>query len=417
MDCIPLLVLLLVAAHRAMSLFLLAAQGKRAISFKPLYPREVRGLVDRPTFRKSLDYTLAKTRLGVASEVMEAAAILLLLFSGGLPWAYVVLMENLGHQAFSQALFLLLPYVVVFLVQLPLDAWRTFKVEEAFGFNHSGPGLWLADQAKNLAVACVVLYPLFLALLAVSSTLGSWWWLAGFALLAVYQVLLSVLVPRVILPLFHKFTPLKAGALKKRLLGLAKRLEFGVSGLFVMDGSRRSAHSNAFFTGWGRFRRVVLYDTLIRQLSAREVEAVLAHEIGHYKYSHVAKGLTLSLILSFLGFALVRLLQVTPPFGLAFGFPEHSLAVVLALVMLIAGSVMFWVSPLMLALYRRWEFMADAYSARHLGAKPGASVLRKLERKNLGNSLPHPLVVAFHYDHPPVVERLKKLRELEKKWR
>jgi STE24 endopeptidase len=148
---------------------------------------------------------------------------------------------------------------------------------------------------------------------------------------------------------------------------------------------------------------------LIRQLAPAEVEATLAHEIGHYKHGHAAKSLVLSLILSFLGFALVRLLQLTPLFGLTFGFPEHNLAVVLALVMLIAGSVMFWVSPLLSALSRRWEFQADAYAARHLGSKAMAGALRKLQKNNLGNYLPHPLVVAFHYSHPPVVERLKKL--------
>jgi STE24 endopeptidase len=418
MSIIGVIVLVLITLHRAASLGLLAVQGRHVNQSRGRFPRELKGLVDKRTFARSLDYTLEKTRSGVWGEVVEAAAVLLLLFSGGLPWAYIFLMEHLGHNAFSQALFILLPFALVFLVQLPLDAWRTFHVETRYGFNHSGPALWLVDQVKSLLVYAVVLYPLILSLLGVSSSLGSWWWLAGFLLLAAFQVLLVLLFPRVILPLFHKFTPLKSGPLKTRLLRLAARLEFGVQGLFVMDGSRRSAHSNAFFTGWGRFRRVVLFDTLIKQLSIPELEATLAHEIGHYKHSHVAKSLLISLITSFLGFALVRLLQLMPQWGISFGFPEHNLAVVLVLLMLVAGSVLFWTSPLTAALSRRWEYQADAFAARHSGAGSMASALRKLQQKNLGNYAPHPWVVAFYYSHPPLVERLRRLKRKERnKWK
>jgi STE24 endopeptidase len=249
-------------------------------------------------------------------------------------------------------------------------------------------------------------FPLLWALLSLVRWVGATWWLWGFGLLYGFQLLMLVLYPKLILPLFNKLTPLPAGELRARLLALGERTGFRAQTIEVMDGSKRSGHSNAFFTGFGRFRRIVLFDTLIAQLTADELEAVLAHEIGHYRRGHIPKMLAVSAVTMLAGFAVVAWLAASPWFNLAFGFPPGELAPAFLLFGLLSGSVMFWFTPLMNLFSRKHEYEADAFAREAVGGPgPLLGALRKLAQKNLSNLTPHRWFSAFYYSHPTLVER------------
>jgi STE24 endopeptidase len=294
----------------------------------------------------------------------------------------------------------------------PLDWWHTFRVEEKFGFNKSTRRLWLADKLKGIAVGACLMYPLATVLLALVRI--PYWWMWGFACTFLFMLVLMVLYPMFIMPLFNKFTPLAEGELKERLMSLATRTGFHARTILVMDGSRRSGHSNAFFSGIGKARRVVLFDTLIAQLSPEELEGVLAHEIGHNKLGHIPRMVAVSGILTFLSFALLGWLAGCPWFVTSFGFAHDParLAPALLLFSLLSGLATFWMTPLFSIFSRRNEYQADAFAKKALcgDPEPLIAALRKLHTKNLGNLAPHPLYSTFHYSHPTLPEREAALR-------
>ena len=239
---------------------------------------------------------------------------------------------------------------------------------------------------------------------------GERWWRWGFALVFGFQLLMLVLYPKLILPLFNKLTPLPEGDLRTRLLALGDCTGFRAQTIQVMDGSKRSGHSNAFFTGFGRFRRIVLFDTLISQLEPVELEAVLAHEIGHYRRGHIPKMIAVSAAMMLAGFAIVAWLARSPWFNLTFGFPAGELAPTFLLFALLSGLVTFWFSPLLHFFSRKYEYEADAFASDALGGPgPAVNALRKITRKNLSNLTPHPWFSAFFYSHPTLVERERAL--------
>jgi STE24 endopeptidase len=253
-------------------------------------------------------------------------------------------------------------------------------------------------------------FPILWCLLGLVRWAGGTWWLWGFALLFGFQLAMLVLYPKLILPWFNKLTPLADGDLRAQLLALADRSGFRAQTIQVMDGSKRSAHSNAFFTGFGRFRRIVLYDTLVAQLTPAELAAVLAHEIGHYKRGHVPKMLAVAAGLQLGGFAIVAWLARSDWFNAAFGFPAGDLAPTFLMFGLLGGLVTFWFSPLLNLVSRKHEYEADAFARQAVGdAAPVVNALRKLAQKNLSNLTPHPLYSGFYYSHPTVVERERAL--------
>jgi STE24 endopeptidase len=293
---------------------------------------------------------------------------------------------------------------------LPLDWHAQFSLEQRFGFNTMTPGLWWMDRLKTFLLSLLLGYPLLVLLLKFFDWTGPHWWLWAWAAFMAFQFLLAVLAPVLILPLFNKLTPLPDGELKDCLLRLADRTQFRARAIQVMDGSKRSRHSNAFFIGFGRFRKVVLFDTLIRQLSTPELEAVLAHEIGHYRRRHIPKmlaGSALGLLAAFGGAAL---LVGQPWFYRAFGFTAGNPAPALLLFGLLAGTLSFWLSPLTHLISRKFEYEADAYAAEQTGgATEMVGALRKLHEKNLSNLTPHPLYSGFYYSHPTMLERERAL--------
>ncbi len=369
-------------------------------------PAAAAAIMDEPTYAKSVAYTLEKSRFGMITEVFDTLVLALVAFGGVLPPLFDQIVTWSPDSAWPRALFIVLAAGLLSIPGLPFDWWDQFRLEQKYGFNKSTPGLWIVDKLKGAALGVVIGFPLIWALLLLVKWMGGTWWLWGFALLFGFQLLMLVLYPKLILPLFNKLTPLPEGELRDRLMALGERTGFRAKTIEVIDGSKRSGHSNAYFTGFGRFRRIVLFDTLIAQLTPPELEAVLAHEIGHYRRGHVPKMIAMSAASLLAGFAILAWLARSPWFNLSFGFPPAEMAPSLLLFALLSGIVTFWFTPLTNMLMRKYEYQADAFARDAMGdPAPMIGALRKLAQKNLTNLTPHPIFSAFFYSHPTIVER------------
>jgi len=364
------------------------------------------GVINDQAYAQSIQYTLAQNKLHSIELLFDAVVLLLVLFSGVLPWLLNGFTQALGSAPWSLALFLLTAGIGLSLTGLPMSWYAQFHLEERFGFNTMTRKLWVLDRIKGFTLAAALGFPLLWLILKIVDWTGGSWWLWAWGAMTGFQLLMTVLAPALILPLFNKFVPLPEGSLRDALLELAKRTEFAARSIQVMDGSKRSRHSNAFFTGFGRLRKIVLFDTLIQQLTEAELQAVLAHEIGHYKRGHIPKMLAFSAAASLAGFAALSFLARQSWFLNAFGLPPGSVALSLLMFVLLAGLVSFWLSPLTYAWSRRHEYEADAFSAAAMReAQPLILALRKLNEKNLGNLTPHPWYSGFYYSHPTLIER------------
>lgn len=378
-------------------------------------PDALKDVVDAETYEKSVDYTVEKARFGILSSIFDAIVLAVVVASGLLGGAFGALTEMWGDGIWAQAAILFAIPTILGLIDLPFDFYQQFKIEEKFGFNKSSVGLWIADQFKNLLVGAIIMIPLVALLLFIVKSLPNTWWAWGFALLFGFQLMMIVVYPKFIVPIYNKLSPLPEGELRDRLLGLAQRLEFPTKTIEVIDGSKRSGHSNAYFTGFGKFRQVVIYDTLIEQLSPAELEAVLAHEIGHYKKGHIPKTLITFGIVGFAAFAFIGWLTTVPAFieGLGFiGLPEGAVVPATLMVFsIMSGLVTFWLSPLSSRRSRKHEYEADAYAKAAVGgAEPMIGALRSLFQKNLSNLNPHPIYSGFYYSHPTLLEREAALK-------
>lgn len=373
-------------------------------------PEAFRGVMSEETYRKAVAYSLAGGRFSQVRLIWDALVLGIALFSGWLPALFRQFQNVLGSSAWAMAAFCALASWLISLPGLPLDWWRQFKLEQRFGFNTSTQRTWWADQAKGLALLVALMFPLLWLLFKLIEWAGAAWWIWGWAATLGFQCVLMAVYPMLIMPWFNRFTPLPEGALRERLLALSRRTDFPVRSIQVMDGSRRSRHSNAFFAGLGRFRKIVMFDTLIEQLAEPELEAVLAHEIGHYKKKHIVKMLVVSAVSLLAGFYVLGRLAVSPWFYQAFGFSVGSFAPAFVLFGLVSGLFTFWLSPIMNFASRRHEYEADAYAAEALG-EPHSLIgaLRKLEEKNLSNLTPHWLYSVFYYSHPKLLERERAL--------
>lgn len=380
-------------------------------------PESFRDFMDDETYAKSVAYTEARTRFGMLSEVFDAVLLAIVLIVGLLPWLYEGLAGVLGAGVWGQGLVLICIMLVLGLPGLPFDWWSTFRLEARFGFNKSTLKLWITDKIKGSCIGLAIGLPLLAFLLWLVEALGPNWWLWGYAVFFLFQLFMVVAYPMYIMPLFNKLEPLEEGELKTRLFALADRTGFKAQTILVMDGSKRSGHSNAFFAGFGRFRRIVLFDTLIEQMETNEIEAVLAHEIGHYKLGHIPKMILLSAVSTFIMFATLGWLTHADWFVSAFYFNPatvQSLVPVFLLVALLGGLIGFWFGPLSSRLSRKHEYEADAFARRAMqGPNALIAALRKLHKENLSNLTPHPLYSAFHYSHPTLPEREGALRHAE----
>src|ERR1017187_2704211 len=404
------LVALLILAKWAAQLWLERLNARHVRANSGAVPEAFKGIVDDATYAKSAQYTLAKGWLDQVQLTYNSAVLLLVLFSGVLPWGFRAFTQGLGGSAWAMAGFLFVTAVALSLPGLPLEWYDQFRLEDRFGFNTTTQTLWWMDRLKGLLLAIVLGYPLLLLVLQLVEWTGAWWWLWAWGTLLGFQLLMVVLAPVLILPLFNKFTPLPEGSLRERLLKLADQTRFLARSSQVMDGSKRSRHSNAFFTGFGGFRKIVLFDTLIQQLAEPELAAVLAHEIGHFKKKHIPKTLVVSALGSLAGLYLVSLLAAQDWFYRGFGFEPGSIVPALLLFGLLSGVVTFWFSPLAHWWSRRYEYQADAFAAQVMN-EPGSLIgaLRKLNEKNLSNLTPHPLYSGFYYSRPTLLEREQAL--------
>ena len=416
MNLILILTAVLLVLRLAATLALSALNRGEVRRHAGAAPPAVAAIMDEATYRRSVAYTLAKSRFGAVTEVVDALILAIALFGGLLPALYAWTQGwGAPGAAWTGAVFILAAGGLLAAPSLPFDAWEKFRIEAKFGFNRATVGLWLADKAKGVALGIAIGFPLLWALLSLVRRAGPAWWVWGFLLVFGFQLVMLVLYPRLILPLFNKLSPLPEGELRTRLLTLGDRTGFRAAAIQVMDGSKRSSHSNAYFTGLGKFRRIVLFDTLVAQLAPEELEAVLAHEIGHYQRGHIPRMVALSAAMLFAGFAVMAWLIRAPWFNAAFGYPAGAIAPSFLLFALLSGLLMFWLSPLTNRLSRKYEFEADAF-AREAMEGPAALVgaLRKLTQKNLSNLTPHPWFSAFFYSHPTLVERERAMTAVQR---
>ncbi|RVT48823.1 M48 family metallopeptidase [Rubrivivax albus] len=404
-----------VLASLAVRLWLLTRQMRHVAAHRAQVPAAFVGRVSTEAHHKAADYTLAKGRLAVLSTVVGHAVLLGWTLLGGLDalnHGLLPLQPLLGPLGVQLAL--LVAFTVIgALIDLPLEWVATFRVEQRFGFNRQTPGLWWKDRLKGAAVGAVVGLPLAALVLWLMAASGGLWWLWAWVAWVAFNGLLLVLWPTVIAPLFNRFEPLADEGLAQRVQALMQRCGFAARGLFVMDGSRRSAHANAYFTGLGAAKRVVFYDTLLARLTPGEVEAVLAHELGHFKRRHVLQRMVMIFGASLAGLALLGWLAGQAGFYLGLGVqpnvgtPNDALALILF--MLALPPFTFFLAPLGAAVSRRHEFEADAFACAQADGRDLARALVKLHEDNAATLTPDPWYVRFHYSHPPAAERLAAL--------
>ena len=403
----------------AIKLWLATRQMRHVAAHRHSVPAAFAGQVSLASHQRAADYTLAKGRFGLLVTAFGSAVLLGWTLLGGLDSLNEVLREALqprwGGMAYQLAL--LAAFALIGgLLDLPFELYSTFRIEQQFGFNRTSWRLYLADLAKGLLVGSLIGLPLAAGVLWIMGAAGANWWLWAWAAWTAFQLGVMVAYPTLIAPIFNKFEPLADEALKTRVQALMQRCGFAAKGLFVMDGSKRSAHGNAYFTGLGAAKRVVFYDTLLAKLSPPEVEAVLAHELGHFKHKHVTQRMLMMFGLSLAGLALLGWLARQPGFYLGLGVqpnlgaPNDALALLLFMTAL--PVVGFFVSPLMAQLSRRHEFQADAYASRQASAADLSTALLKLHQDNAATLTPDPLYVRFYYSHPPASERLAALQAL-----
>ena len=376
-------------------------------------PAEFAPKVPLAAHQKAADYTVAKTRLGIASMLWGGVVLIGFTLLGGLQALSIALLGLTGPGMAHQMALVVAFAVVSSLLDLPFDWYRQFVLEQRFGFNKMTPGLWFADMFKGALVGAVIGLPLLWVILALMEKSGDLWWLWAWCVWSGFQLLMMVLYPTVIAPMFNKFTPLEDVSLKERIEGLMARVGFASKGLFVMDGSKRSAHGNAYFSGFGSNKRIVFFDTLLSRLDPHEIEAVLAHELGHFKLRHIVKRIVVMFALSLAFLALLGYLKNQAWFYTGLGvLPMMNASndgMALILFALVLPTFTFVLSPLSSITSRKHEFEADAFAAKHTDSSHLVSALVKMYEDNASTLTPDPLHSAFYDSHPPAAVRVKHL--------
>jgi STE24 endopeptidase len=376
-------------------------------------PAEFAAKVPLAAHQKAADYTVAKTRFGLVTLLWGGAILIGFTLLGGLQALSTALLHAFGPGMLHQMALVVAFALISGALDLPFEWYRQFVLEQRFGFNKMTPGLWLADMVKGALVGAAIGLPLLWIVLTLMDKTGALWWLYAWLVWSGFQLLMMVLYPTVIAPLFNKFTPLADDSLKARIEGLMARVGFASKGLFVMDGSKRSAHGNAYFSGFGANKRIVFFDTLLERLAPPEIEAVLAHELGHFKLKHIVKRIVVMFALS-LGFlALLGFLKEQAWFytglGVAPLLNASNDAMALILFVLVLPIFTFVLSPLNSITSRKHEFEADAFAARHTDARHLVSALVKMYEDNASTLTPDPLHSAFYDSHPPASVRVHHL--------
>jgi STE24 endopeptidase len=376
-------------------------------------PDEFAGTIPLAAHQKAADYTVAKTRYGLLHAIWSGVVLIGFTLMGGLQALSTALLHAVGPGMAHQILLIVAFTVISSVLDLPFTYWFQFVLEERFGFNKMTVKLWLADMLKGSLIGAAVGLPLLWVVLTLMDKTGSLWWLTTWAFWCAFQLLAMVVYPTLIAPLFNKFTPLSDEGLKARIEGLMARVGFASKGLFVMDGSKRSAHGNAYFSGFGANKRIVFFDTLLERLAPSEIEAVLAHELGHFKLKHIVKRIVVLFALSLAFLALLGWLKTQVWFYTGLGVMPMLSAPNDAMALLLFMSVLpvftFPLSPLTSISSRKHEFEADAFAASHSDARELVSALVKMYEDNASTLTPDPLHSAFYDSHPPASIRIRHL--------
>ena len=384
-------------------------QADYVAAHRSAVPDAFKSKVPLEAHQKAADYTLAKIKLGNIDGALGIIVLLLLTLGGGINtafeyWSTIVSSPLIAGVAATATIFLLMT-----LVEIPTSVYQTFVIEEKFGFNKSSVNQFIKDQLLHLALGAAIGLPLLALILWVMDNVGPQWWLWAWGIIMGFSLLMSWLYPTVIAPLFNKFTPMEEGSLKDRIQGLLARCGFNSQGIFIMDGSKRSGHGNAYFTGLGNNKRIVFFDNLVNSLDDEELEAVLAHELGHFKCKHVIKMLIATSIMTLISFAILGWLINEPWFYSGLGVEQPSNAAALLLFMLVSSSFTFFMQPVSAYFQRKFEFEADDFAANNAKASKMISGLVKLYEENANTLTPDPLYSAFHYSHPPAAIRIAHL--------
>ncbi|XVJ69048.1 MAG: M48 family metallopeptidase [Rhizobacter sp.] len=400
-----------------LKLWLVSRQIRHVATHRDQVPPAFSSSVSLQAHQRAADYTVAKARFGLLATAFGVAMLVGWTLLGGLDalntWVFDQVQPRWGSMAYQLTLLVTFAFIGS-LLDLPFELYSTFRIEQQFGFNRVTWKLYLTDMLKGLVVGSVIGLPLAWLMLWIMGTTGPQWWLWAWGTWVGFNLLLMVAYPTVIAPLFNKFEPLADEGVKTRVQALMQRCGFASKGLFVMDGSKRSAHGNAYFTGLGAAKRVVFFDTLLNKLTPGEVEAVLAHELGHFKHQHVKQRMVMMFAVSLAGFALLGWLSNQTWFYTALGVTPHlgaaPDALALLLFMLVVPVYSSFVSPLMAQLSRKHEFQADAYACAQSSGGDLAQALLKLHEDNASTLTPDPVYVRFYYSHPPASERLAALQ-------
>jgi STE24 endopeptidase len=403
-------------------LWLAARQRRHVAAHRTTVPAVFNEKIGLTAHQRAADYTVSKLRLGLIELLLSTLFLIALTFTGGLALIHQGLLSLLpdttSHAAFFRQILILVAVMVLSsAIDLPIAIYRQFWLEERFGFNRMTPRLFVIDLVKASALAAALGLPLVAVMLWLMQAAGTNWWLWAWLFWIAFNLAVLVLYPTVIAPLFNKFVPLEAGAVRERIELLLRRCGFESNGLFVMDGSKRSAHGNAYFTGMGRSKRIVFFDTLLAKLLPAEIEAVLAHELGHFKHKHIVKRIAMSFVSSLLGLALLGYLARQDWFFNAFGISAQSSdwpALVLVLFFLVLPVFTFPLQPLFSRMSRRHEFQADTFAATQTNAEDMIKALVKLYEDNASTLTPDPLHSAFYDSHPPAAQRIEHLLTLSR---
>lgn len=381
-------------------------------NYKNKVPDFFRNTIDDKTYLKSIAYTIDKGTLSRWSLLYDTLITLWILFGGVLPW----LEQKSGFFNFGPIgagiLFIVGLSIILSLLGLPLEWISVFGIEQKHGFNKMTFRLYLTDKVKGLFLSILIGLPCLYAILWFMEASGTLWWIWVFGFIMTFQIIMLIIYPLFIAPIFNKFVLLEDGDLKEAIQSLCDKIQFSISGIFCMDGSKRSSHSNAYFTGFGKSRRIVLFDTLMKEMTIPQSLAVLAHEMGHYKLNHIKKMITISAIGLFIGLFVLSLIYDYPPLFNTFGLKTPTNHGALVLFSILSGTFTFYLKPIFSALSRKHEYEADQFSVKSTGEKKSMEEsLLRLTKQNLSNLTPHPWYSAFYYSHPTTMERIQAIRE------
>jgi STE24 endopeptidase len=391
--------------------WLSARQKAHVLDHREQVPQAFRDRVTLPAHQKAADYTIEKSKLGDIDSGVGLLFLLLLTLGGGISlvfdfWSTFELSPIKADLISVASIFLLMT-----IIEIPFSLYQTFVIEDKYGFNKNTLPQFAKDQMISMGLTLGIGLPILALILWVMDSIGSLWWLYAWAIIMSFSLLMSWLFPTLIAPLFNKFTPMQDGSLKDRIKSLLERCGFNSQGIFIMDGSRRSGHGNAYFTGLGNNKRIVFFDTLVNSLDEEELEAVLAHELGHFKCKHVIKMLVASSVMTLISFAVLGWLITQDWFFDGLGVDTHSNAAALLLFMLVSPVFTTFMQPISAYFQRKFEFEADEFATRHAQGRKMISGLVKLYEENASTLTPDPIYSAFHYSHPPAAIRIAHIEE------